>query len=70
MTQYFAIDLLKKEGKKQDTKKKCGFFTWYRLIDLNLDTFNSFLLFTVFIKFCTVYIFGFLHSLVGSIHLQ
>jgi len=37
------------------------------MIDINLHNFNSFLLLTVFIKFCTVYIFGFLHSLVGSI---
>jgi len=37
------------------------------MIDINLHNFNSFLLLTVFIKLCTVYIIGVLHSLVGSI---
>ena len=70
---YRSIKNRGKKGEKQDTKKgkkdrySGGFFTWYRMIDINLHNFNSFLLLTVFIKFCTVYIFGFLHSLVGSI---
>ena len=37
------------------------------MIDINLPNFNSFRLLTVFIKCCTVYIFGFLHSREGSI---
>ena len=60
MTKHFVTDLLKKQ-------RWPGFFTWYRTIDINLHTFNSFRLLKVFIKFCTVYIFGFLQSLVGSI---
>jgi len=39
-----------------------GLFTWYRMIDINFHNFNSFLLLTVFMKFCTVYIFGFINS--------
>ena len=74
-TKHFVTVLLKKlknkkpkKNKTQKTGKKDsqsgGLFTWYRMIDINVHTFNSFLLLTVFIKFRTVYIFGFLQSLV------
>ena len=73
----FCYRSIKKHKHKQETKTRYkksnekrssdGFFKWYRTVIINLHNCNSFRLLTVFIKFCTVYIFGVLQSIVGSI---